>query len=106
MKERGKNFMKIAKVKIRNNIFKMVYCFESDEEIVKELDGGALDFFITDLETAETDRYHLNILKGSNLPVIFDVKTKKVVAEGVKEINVFLEKNKLGSIIDIVELEV
>lgn len=98
--------MKVKEVKIRNNIFKMVYRFESDEEIVKELDGGALDFFITDLKTAETDRYHLNILKGSNLPVIFDVKTKNVVAEGVKEINEFLGKNKLGSIVDIVELEV
>lgn len=98
--------MKITKVKIRNNIFKMVYRFESDEEIVRELDGGALDFFITDLKTAETDRYHLNISKGSNLPVIFDVKTKNVVAEGVDEINAFLKKNKLGSIIDIVELEV
>lgn len=98
--------MKVTKVKIRNNIFKMVYRFESDEEIVRELDGGALDFFITDLETAETDRYHLNILKGSNLPVIFDVKEENVVAEGAKEINAFLEKNKLGSIIDIVELEV
>ena len=98
--------MKVTKVKIRNNIFKMVYCFESDEEIVRELDGGALDFFLTDLKTAETDRYHLNILKGSNLPVIFDTKGKNVVAEGVDEINAFLKKNKLGSIIDIVELEV
>ena len=98
--------MKVKKVKIRNNIFKMVYCFESDEEIVKELDGGALDFFITDLETAEDVRYHLNISKTFNVPVIFDVKGKNVVAEGVEEINAFLKKNKLGSIIDIVELEV
>ena len=98
--------MKIAKVKVRNNILKMVYRFESDEEIVKELDGGALDFFITDLETAENDRYHLNISKTFNVPVIFDVKGKNVVAEGVKEINEFLKRNKLGSIIDIVELEV
>ena len=98
--------MKIAKVKVRNNILKMVYRFESDEEIVKELDGGALDFFITDLETAENDRYHLNISKTFNFPVIFDVKGKNVVAEGVDEINAFLKKNKLGSIIDIVELEV
>lgn len=98
--------MKIAKVKIRNNIFKMVCCFESDEEIVKELDGGALDFFLTDLKTAEDVRYHLNISKTFNVPVIFDVKGKNVVAEGVKEINEFLKKNKLGSIIDIVKLEV
>ena len=60
--------MKVTKVKIRNNILKMAYCFESDEEIVKELDGGALDFFITDLKTAENDRYHLNISKTSNTP--------------------------------------
>lgn len=98
--------MKITKVKIRNNIFKMVYRFKSDEEIVKELDGGALDFFITDLETAETDRYHLNISKTFNTPIIFDVKGQNVVAEGVDEINAFLKKNKLGSIVDIVELEV
>ena len=98
--------MKIAKVKIMNNIFKMVYCFESDEEIVRELDGGALDFFLTDLETAENDRYHLNISKTFNTPVIFDVKGRNVVAEGVDEINAFLKKNKLGSIIDIISLEV
>ena len=98
--------MKIRKVKIKNNIFKMVYCFDSDEEIVRELDGGALDFFLTDLGTAETDRYHLNILKGSSLPAIFDVEEKNVVAEGVDEINAFLKKNQLGSIIHIIRLEV
>ena len=84
----------------------MVCRFESDEEIVKELDGGALDFFLTDLKTAEDVRYHLNISKTFNVPVIFDVKGKNVVAEGVKEINEFLKKNKLGSIIDIIKLEV
>ena len=98
--------MKVTKVKIRNNILKMAYCFESDEEIVKELDGGALDFFITDLKTAEDVRYHLNISKTFNVPVIFDVKGKNVVAKGIKEINKLQKKNKLGSIVDIVELEV
>lgn len=84
--------------------YKFVDEFESDEEICKYTSSGLVSYFISNKKTLVHDNFTLNVIQ-KNIPVITDIKRNVIVAKGYSDINLFLQNNNLGVVMDILELE-
>lgn len=95
--------MKIKEIKVGNKIFKLAYGFDTEDEIIKGISSGKLDFFIVDADTVENDKYTFNV-SSKNEAVITDNSQNTIVARGLNEINAYFQNNNLASIVDIIAL--